>query len=116
MAKQGKLLPRQRLPKRSRSDESISMRSAETLGRVIGSLQRQLDGVMRKFTGEPAPAPQPRRAKETPARTKRRSVRPRLAASSDPSPSRHPRKKAAAGKRAQVRAGTKDDKRTSRPK
>jgi hypothetical protein len=35
-------------PVRSRTDESLSLRSAETLGRMIGTLQRQLDHVMRR--------------------------------------------------------------------
>ena len=39
MAKQRKLLPEPKPSGRSRADESVSLRSAETLGRVIGTLQ-----------------------------------------------------------------------------
>jgi hypothetical protein len=48
MAKQKKVLPARRRD-RSRDDESLLMRSAESLGRVIGSLQRQLDGAARRL-------------------------------------------------------------------
>ena len=41
MAKQGKILP----ARRPRGEESLLLRSAESLGRVIGSLQRQLDSL-----------------------------------------------------------------------
>jgi hypothetical protein len=44
MAKHGKTLPARKPRDRSRDDDSILLRSAESLGRVIGSLQRQLDG------------------------------------------------------------------------
>ena len=47
MAKQGKTLPARR--PRSGSDGSLLIRSAESLGRVIGSLQRQLDGASKKL-------------------------------------------------------------------
>ena len=40
MAKQGKVLP----ARRPRGKESLLIRSAESIGRVIGTLQRQLDG------------------------------------------------------------------------
>jgi hypothetical protein len=42
MAKQGKMLPARR--QRDRGESSVLLRSAESLGRVIGLLQRQLDG------------------------------------------------------------------------
>jgi hypothetical protein len=42
MAKQGKVLPARR--QREREEPSVLLRSAESLGRVIGLLQRQLDG------------------------------------------------------------------------
>ena len=45
MAKQGKILP----ARRPRQDESLLLRSAESLGRMIGSLQRQLDDATRKL-------------------------------------------------------------------
>ena len=44
MAKRKKVLPARKQRDRSRDDESLFMRSAETLGRMIGTLQRQLDG------------------------------------------------------------------------
>jgi hypothetical protein len=53
MAKRKKVLPA-RKQDRSRDDESLLMRSAETLGRMIGTLQRQLDGATKaakKATG-----------------------------------------------------------------
>jgi hypothetical protein len=36
---------------RSREDESLLLRSAESLGRMIGSLQRQLDVATRRIVG-----------------------------------------------------------------
>jgi len=48
MARQRKLLPARR---REAVDESVVIRSAETLGRMIGSLQRQLDGAAKRFAG-----------------------------------------------------------------
>ena len=48
MAKQTKMLPA-RKPRNSRDDESLLMRSAESLGRMIGTLQRQLDGATRRL-------------------------------------------------------------------
>jgi hypothetical protein len=36
---------------RSREDESLLLRSAESLGRMIGSLQRQLDLATRRLAG-----------------------------------------------------------------
>src|SRR5262245_1256573 len=47
MAKQGKILPARR-PREAFEDSSL-IRSAETLGRVIGSLHRQLDNASRRF-------------------------------------------------------------------
>ena len=44
MARQQKKLPTRR---RNAADESLLIRSAESLGRVIGSLQRQLDAARR---------------------------------------------------------------------
>src|SRR5690349_1115605 len=51
MAKQGKVLPARRSRERSADDDSILLRSAETIGRVIGSLQRQLDGARSRLSG-----------------------------------------------------------------
>jgi hypothetical protein len=50
MARQGKTLPARR--SRSATDESLLIRSAESLGRMIGSLQRQLDGASKKLSPE----------------------------------------------------------------
>ena len=48
MASREKVLP----ARRSREeDESILLRSAETIGRVIGTLQRQLDGARGRLSG-----------------------------------------------------------------
>ena len=47
MAKQGKAPAARRPPERF--DDSALLRSAETLGRMIGALQRQLDGAARRF-------------------------------------------------------------------
>jgi hypothetical protein len=48
MAKQGKTLPVRRPPERF--DDSALLRSAETLGRMIGALQRQLDRAARRLS------------------------------------------------------------------
>src|SRR5687767_361320 len=47
MARQGKTLPARRTG--SEMDDSLLIRSAESLGRMIGSLQRQLDGASKKL-------------------------------------------------------------------
>ena len=47
MARDGRTLPGRR--QRDAFDESVLVRSAETLGRMIGSLQRQLDGAAKKL-------------------------------------------------------------------
>ena len=50
MAKQKRALPQQRKPRdRSRDEESLLLRSAESLGRMIGALQRQLDGATKRL-------------------------------------------------------------------
>jgi hypothetical protein len=43
------VLPARKRRDRSRDDESLLIRSAESLGRMIGSLQRQLDGAGRRL-------------------------------------------------------------------
>ncbi len=50
MAKRKKVLPARKQRDRSRDEESLLMRSAESLGRMIGSLQRQLDGATRRLS------------------------------------------------------------------
>jgi hypothetical protein len=50
MAKQGKLLPARRQRHEPEDAESVLLRSAESIGRVIGSLQRQLDGARNRIS------------------------------------------------------------------
>jgi hypothetical protein len=52
MAKHGSRLP----ARKPREEESLLIRSAESLGRMIGSLQRQLDAAARKANGHTAKA------------------------------------------------------------
>ena len=49
MAKRDRVLPARKPRDRARDDASL-IRSAETLGRTIGSLQRQLDGANRRLS------------------------------------------------------------------
>jgi len=51
MAKRGKLLPARRQRDRPQDGDSILLRSAESIGRVIGTLQRQLDGARSRLSG-----------------------------------------------------------------
>jgi len=44
MAKRRRMLPARKPRDRSRAGDSLLLRSAESLGRVIGALQRQLEG------------------------------------------------------------------------
>ena len=115
MAKQRKVLPESKPSGRSRADESLSLRSAETLGRVIGTLQRQLDGAMRRFSRDDSDGAHAIVAPEKKPAARRRA-RPRLSASVDPSPSRHPRKAATSGRRQASRSAKKTVKRAARPK
>jgi hypothetical protein len=50
MAKQRRVLPARKPQDRSRDNDSLLLRSAESLGRVIGALQRQLDGATRRLS------------------------------------------------------------------
>ena len=50
MAKRDKVLPARKQRDRSREDESLLIRSAESLGRMIGSLQRQLDDAGKRIS------------------------------------------------------------------
>lgn len=50
MARQERVLPARKPSDRSRDDDSMLLRSAESLGRVIGALQRQLDGVTKRLS------------------------------------------------------------------
>ena len=45
MAKRTTMLPRGKQRDRSRDEQDMLLRSAESLGRVIAELQRQLEGV-----------------------------------------------------------------------
>jgi hypothetical protein len=50
-------------------EESTLLRSAETLGRMIGALQRQLDGATKRLSpAAPAKAKKAKKAKKTSAR------------------------------------------------
>ena len=48
MTKRGKVLPARRPPE---ENDSVLLRSAETIGRVIGTLQRELDGARGRLSG-----------------------------------------------------------------
>jgi hypothetical protein len=50
MTKQKRALPTRKPRSRPRDDESLLLRSAESLGRVIGSLQRQLDSATKRLS------------------------------------------------------------------
>jgi hypothetical protein len=50
MAKRRKVLPARKPRDRSRDDDSLLLRSAESLGRVIGALQRQLDEATQRLS------------------------------------------------------------------
>ena len=84
MAKQKRALPARKRRDRSRDDESLLLRSAESLGRVIGSLQRQLDDATRRLSATPrdgweAIPSLPELKKATRRGTKKRSATPRRA-------------------------------------
>lgn len=67
MARQERVLPARKSGDRSRDDDSMLLRSAESLGRVIGALQRQLDGATKRLMHPDGDG--------TAARVKRRLVR-----------------------------------------
>jgi len=50
MAKRTKVLPARKPRDRPRDEDSLLLRSAESLGRVISALQRQLDDVARRLS------------------------------------------------------------------
>jgi hypothetical protein len=72
-------LPSRKPRDRSRDDESLLLRSAESLGRMIGSLQRQLEGATKRLSAtaseawETIPLP-PDRPTATRRGTKKRSA------------------------------------------
>jgi hypothetical protein len=85
MAKRSKVLPARKPRDRSRDDDSLLLRSAESLGRVIGALQRQLDGATKRLShsalnGEAARAKP--RARKSPAAKRTRVVTKRKASAS----------------------------------
>jgi hypothetical protein len=94
MARQHRELPTRKLgDERSKDDESLLLRSAESLGRVIGALQRQLDGATKRLSyadGDGAAS-----TVKAPART--RIVRKSASTT----------RRAAAAKRTSTAAGTK---------
>jgi hypothetical protein len=76
MAKQKKTLPARKAPARYNGEESLSLRSAETLGRVIGTLQRQLDSAIERFgQSTPHDTRHPSRTSDGPARPQRREAK-----------------------------------------
>ena len=82
MAKQIRALPARKLSDPSSRDDSLLLRSAESLGRLIGALQRELESATRRLTttggnGARQPA-QPRAAKGAgKARVLRKTASPR---------------------------------------
>ena len=53
MTKRKTVLPARKQRDRSRDDDSLLLRSAESLGRVIGALQRELDKAARRLSDDP---------------------------------------------------------------
>jgi hypothetical protein len=113
-------LAAEKQPVRSRTEESLSLRSAETLGRMIGTLQRQLDHVMRRVhdngvnvDGDASPPPDgTSRAPRKKAASRRRST-----AAEPPVPSgRAATVRTTRGARAARDGTVKATKRVSRPK
>jgi hypothetical protein len=117
MAKQKKALPSRKAPGRSRVEESLSLRTAESLGRVIGTLQRQLDTAIDRFGRSANISPRLPRTSDATTRTPRNSVKRARSAGEDmPSMGRAPalaKKKARASGNGVVRTVAK---RASRPK
>ena len=77
MARQERVLPARKPGDRSRDDDSMLLRSAESLGRVIGALQRQLDGATKRLSltnGDSAPSRVKRRLVRKPTAKKRTSA------------------------------------------
>jgi len=54
MTKRKTVLRARKQRDRSRDDDSLLLRSAESLGRVIGALQRELDKAARQLSADPA--------------------------------------------------------------
>ncbi len=84
MTKRRKALPARKPRERSRDDDSLLLRSAESLGRVIGALQRQLDGATKRLLntddvieriGRKVEKPKTKKAKTKRATTKKATTR-----------------------------------------
>ena len=107
MAKQKRALPSRKPRDRFRDDESLLLRSAESLGRVIGSLQRQLDGATRRLSATASDAwekvPSLTDEKATRRGTKKRSATTKRAGAKNT--------KSAAGTKARKTAGSKKTRR-----
>jgi hypothetical protein len=73
MARDGRTLPARR--QRDAFDESVLVRSAETLGRMIGALQRQLDGATKKLAASNGNWAGPSRNGNAPAKMQGRKVK-----------------------------------------
>ena len=86
MAKQSKMLPVRKPRGQSRDNDSLLLRSAESLGRVIGELQRQLDRATARLSRSPANGEArptaSRAAKPSSAKTRRRLAATKRPASS----------------------------------
>jgi hypothetical protein len=116
MAKPKKLASR-KPPERSRSDESLSLRSAESLGRVIGTLQRQLDSAIQRFAGHSTMHTPRLRRPEGAARPERNGTKRPRAMTNDDVPVRRAAKAAKSKTRATRTTTTSAVvKRASRPK
>ena len=78
MAKRKTVLRARKSSDRSRDDDSLLLRSAESLSRVIGALQRQLDGATRRLAGSGgnglAQPRRPRAARKGAATKRKRSA------------------------------------------
>ena len=78
MTKRKKALPARKQRDRSRDDDSVLLRSAESLGRLIGLLQRQLDTATRRLSTDAGRSPVRERAESRNSatrRTKRKAVK-----------------------------------------
>ena len=73
MAKQGKVL-RARAPKDRSREESLLLRSAESLGRIIGALQRQLDQAARSIGNGKTRSSTPKRRRAKPKAARKRKI------------------------------------------
>ena len=118
MAKQKRLLPGRRPPERSQNNQALSILSTESLGRVIGALQRQIDSAIHRFTGRPVHRPKTANDADVPERTGRHtsSRAPRLAA---PEPRTTRRAEPSTKKptpASRARATSSEAKRAARPK